>query len=111
MLGAVLGVVDVNLTAKLDMTQQAASAIQETARLTHAVPAAEKTKQAQEKTKQTKLETWRWVLVAASVLVGFVVMYRKPELKWAVAVIVGVFGTVFGAQAVVEKLRKKKDDD
>lgn len=102
-LAAAHGIVDVNLTAKLDMTEQAVTALQETARLTHAVPAIEKT-------KQTRQETWRWVLVTISVLVGLAVMYLKPELKWPVAVLVGVFGSVFGAQAVVEKLKKKRDD-
>lgn len=113
-----------------DMTPEAAKAHTEIARLQHAVPAEQATKQAEESTKQaqeitlqTKETTTRtvrraeeetkrhWIqfgFTGACVIAGFVTLHFCPSEGLAIVGIIGVMGA---GQAVTKWLDKKKKAD
>jgi hypothetical protein len=104
---------------ELSVTAETADAAMEIARLTHAVPAEEATKQAQEETRRTQSESRRvYMLVGcmtACILAVIAVAVWKPDADVkSLAVLVAVFGTVFGgvvgAPTIIEKWRSKNTD-
>ena len=78
----------------------------EVARYRHAIPAQEKTKQAQEETKRARIASVPCWLVSACVAAAFVVLYLVPAEGWPIAAIIAVLGRSVPIRKVIERAKK-----
>lgn len=84
------------------MTNVAADAHKEVARLTHAVPA-------QEATRRAKQETLRVALVVLALALGAILIYFKPAAGWPIAALMSVLGGTALAPSIIEAAKRLRD--
>jgi hypothetical protein len=78
----------------------------EVARQTYAVPAAEKTKQDQEKTKRTGIESGCRLAIATALI--YVASQKITDNKWLAIALVGI-AAIFGGKPLIDAIFKKGD--
>lgn len=91
---------NVRMITATEMSPEAAKAVTEVARYTHAVPAEEQTKRSVEVTK-------RRVVVALCFVVGVVTMFLDPKLGAYICTALSVFGGVTMAPEIIAEIKKK----
>lgn len=94
-------------SAALDITPAAATAQIEVARMMHAVPAEEHTKQEVEKTRQVRQLTLQHTIVGAVCSLCAVLIYMRPEAGKFLVGIAIVTGGVYTASLYLNKRRSQ----
>lgn len=86
------------MTTIADVTERHAEMEKAVAESTHAVPAREETKRAQQ-------DTWRLGIVGGIVVLGGIAICVKPDVSWQIVAIVSVLSGVFGGSEIARRLR------